>query len=100
MRAANRVMQGMFMLLEAKRWIEKELPWWRRRQGRDHIWYLPSPACTAYMSPLADPLSQHDATWEAYSLLHSERGQLVRSKSNSGVPRQTVFNFEGMREAW
>ena len=49
-RAANRVMQGMFMLLEAKRWIEKELPWWRRRQGRDHIWYAASPACTVSAS--------------------------------------------------
>ena len=37
--AANRVMQAMFMLLEAKRWIERELPWWSRKQGRDHIWY-------------------------------------------------------------
>ncbi len=37
-------MQGMFMLLEAKRWIEKELPWWRRRQGKDHIWYVTCPA--------------------------------------------------------
>ena len=29
----------MFMLLEAKRWIEKELPFWNRTQGADHIWY-------------------------------------------------------------
>ena len=27
------------MLLEAKRWLERELPWWSRKQGRDHIWY-------------------------------------------------------------
>ena len=39
LRAANRVMQAMFMLLEAKRWIERELPWWARKQGRDHIRY-------------------------------------------------------------
>ena len=27
MRAANRVMQGMFMLLEAKRWAQRTHPW-------------------------------------------------------------------------
>ncbi|CAK0774152.1 hypothetical protein CVIRNUC_004140 [Coccomyxa viridis] len=37
---ANRVMQAMFMLLEAKRWIERELPWWARKQGRDHFWLV------------------------------------------------------------
>ncbi len=26
------------LMLEAKRWIEKTHPWWRRRGGRDHIW--------------------------------------------------------------
>ena len=41
--AANRVMQAMFMLLEAKRWIERELPWWGRKQGADHIWCSSAP---------------------------------------------------------
>jgi hypothetical protein len=31
-------MQAMFMLLEAKRWIERQHPWWSRQGGRDHIW--------------------------------------------------------------
>lgn len=39
------------MLLEAKRWIETELPWWRRRQGNDHIWYAISPVCIASVAP-------------------------------------------------
>ena len=67
--AANRVMQGMFMLLEAKRWIEKELPWWRRRQGKDHIWYATTPALHGLWSRTASCLQakglmagvQHDA---------------------------------------
>lgn len=36
--AANRVMQAMFMLVEAQKWVEANFPWWRRRGGRDHIW--------------------------------------------------------------
>ena len=36
--AANRVMQAMFMLLEAQRWVDTSFPYWRRRAGRDHIW--------------------------------------------------------------
>ena len=31
------------MLLEAKRWIERELPWWGRKQGADHIWCSSAP---------------------------------------------------------
>ncbi|BDA44351.1 probable glucuronosyltransferase [Coccomyxa sp. Obi] len=38
--AANRVMQAMFMLLEAQRWVDTTFPYWRRRAGRDHIWLI------------------------------------------------------------
>ena len=29
------------MLLEVKRWLQKTMPWWDRRGGRDHIWLMP-----------------------------------------------------------
>ena len=67
--AANRVMQAMFMLLDAKRWIERELPWWRRKQGADHIWCSSAPplfcVCSATMlmsqkMPLAQGQPEQD----------------------------------------
>ena len=36
--AAPRPMHGSNMMLEAKRWLEKAFPFWKRRNGRDHIW--------------------------------------------------------------
>ncbi|KAK9909083.1 hypothetical protein WJX75_006916 [Coccomyxa subellipsoidea] len=35
-----RVMHAATMLLEAKRWLETELPYWNRTGGRDHIWLI------------------------------------------------------------
>lgn len=33
-------MHAARMLLEAKQWIEANMPWWQRRGGRDHIWLV------------------------------------------------------------
>ena len=66
------------MLLEAKRWIEAELPWWRRRQGRDHIWYAARPvrlACVASWTSCFLRL----VTWQAYSAL-SCTGQTLQPR--------------------
>ena len=38
--AGPRVMHAATMLLEAKRWLETELPYWNRTGGRDHIWLI------------------------------------------------------------
>ena len=35
-----RPMHGANMMLEAKRWLQKAMPWWDRRGGRDHIWLM------------------------------------------------------------
>jgi hypothetical protein len=36
--AVERVFQMAMMTLEAKRWLENHLPYWKRRGGADHIW--------------------------------------------------------------
>ena len=28
------------MLLEAKRWLEDAMPYWKRKGGQDHIWLV------------------------------------------------------------
>jgi hypothetical protein len=33
-------MHAANMMLEAKRWLQKTMPWWDRRGGRDHIWLM------------------------------------------------------------
>lgn len=38
--AGPRVMHAAMMLLEAKRWLETELPYWNRTGGRNHIWLI------------------------------------------------------------
>jgi hypothetical protein len=37
------------MLLEVKRWLQKHMPWWDRRGGRDHIWLMPHDEGACYM---------------------------------------------------
>ena len=36
-----RPMHAANMLLEVKRWLQKTMPWWDRRGGRDHVWLMP-----------------------------------------------------------
>ena len=36
-----RPMHAANMMLEVKRWLQKTMPWWDRRGGRDHIWLMP-----------------------------------------------------------
>ncbi|GAX85342.1 hypothetical protein CEUSTIGMA_g12759.t1 [Chlamydomonas eustigma] len=36
--AGIRVMHASHMILETKRWIQQNFPYWTRRGGRDHIW--------------------------------------------------------------
>jgi hypothetical protein len=37
------------MLLEAKRWLQKHMPWWDQRGGRDHVWLMPHDEGACYM---------------------------------------------------
>ncbi|GAX81627.1 hypothetical protein CEUSTIGMA_g9055.t1 [Chlamydomonas eustigma] len=37
------------MVLEIKRWLQKHMPWWDRRGGRDHIWLMPHDEGACYM---------------------------------------------------
>ncbi len=51
----------MFMLLEAKRWIERELPWWGRKQGADHIWSDSAPLCYGCSAMTPKPLRPYQS---------------------------------------
>ncbi len=44
-----RPMHVLNMLLEVKRWLQKEMPWWDRRGGRDHVWLMPHDEGACYM---------------------------------------------------
>jgi hypothetical protein len=46
---APRPMHAANMLLEVKRWLQKHMPWWDRRGGRDHIWLMPHDEGACYM---------------------------------------------------
>ena len=35
-----RVMHASNLMLDAKRWVDEHLPYWRRKDGRDHIWLI------------------------------------------------------------
>ena len=38
--AYPRPMHAANMVLDAKRWVQQHMPWWDRRQGRDHIFLM------------------------------------------------------------
>lgn len=38
--SANRAQSSVYLILEAYHWIRGHFPYWDRRGGRDHIWFL------------------------------------------------------------
>jgi len=84
--AANRVMQGMFMLLEAQRWVATNFPWWRRRGGQDHIW------CAFFPPALHAPMSM--ALWAA-----EHAGLSSKHTSNMTLQNEPPFKTGGCNYA-
>ena len=42
-------MQGAWLYLEAKRWVQANYPYWDRRGGKDHIFYVPMDEGACYL---------------------------------------------------
>eukprot|EP00798_Chlamydomonas_sp_ICE-L_P012371 gene12371-15556_t len=78
----NRPMHAANMMLEVKRWLEKTHPWWKRRQGRDHIWLMAHDEVCVYVSISLAP-SEISNT---YSMLSHWGRMELHHTSASGWP--------------
>ncbi len=64
-------MHAANMLLEAKRWLQKHMPWWDRRGGRDHVWLMPHDEGACYMPSEIYNASIVLTTWGRLDLNHT-----------------------------
>ena len=59
-----RPMHAANLVLEAKRWLQKEMPWWDRRGGRDHIWLMAHDEGEREMGGGAGPVGTTSGSWQ------------------------------------
>ena len=51
--AGPRVSHAAEMLLEVQQWLQKTLPYWDRKEGRDHIWLMSHVRRMPYYRPVS-----------------------------------------------
>ena len=80
-----RPMHAANMVLDAKRWLQQHMPWWDRRQGRDHIFLMAHDEGACYMPTEVYNTSIVLSHWGRLGLEHTSNTAFYADNYNQAL---------------